>query len=313
MLWDRESMRPLAAPLTGHTADVTSVAVSPNGALIASGDYDGTVLLWDVAARSHVGPALSGHGRERVNRVAFSPDGSLLATAGGDGRLLLWNVNGRQLVGPVLEGQQKGVAGTAFSPDRRTMASGSGDGAVQLWDVSSRRPLGDPVLAHGGQRADHFAFGRDGKTLVSLGGTYLNLWNLQDGRALGPRVALDPIDAERRQGLGGGVAISPDGSVIVSGGNNRLVLWDTASGQPLSNVLWGWRGTRTSLAMAPDGTAVAASHGDGIVLWDVALGSWQHRACRMANRELTVEEWNTFVGPELPYRRTCSELGTASK
>jgi hypothetical protein len=75
--------------------------------------------------------------------------------------------------------------------------------------------------------------------------------------------------------------------LIISGGNNRLVLWDVASGQPLEKVLWGWRGTRTSLAMAPDRGVVAASDGDGIVLWDVALASWQRRACGSANRELT--------------------------
>jgi len=42
-------------------------------------------------------------------------------------------------------------------------------------------------------------------------------------------------------------------------------------------------------------------------LWDVGLEVWQARACRIANRNLTAEEWKGYLG-EQPYRETCSEL-----
>jgi hypothetical protein len=40
-------------------------------------------------------------------------------------------------------------------------------------------------------------------------------------------------------------------------------------------------------------------------LWDVRFQDWQARACRIANRHLTQSEWNRFIGPEIPYERTC--------
>jgi hypothetical protein len=87
------------------------------------------------------------------------------------------------------------------------------------------------------------------------------------------------------------------------------VLWVVACGQPFVRVLWMWLGVSTSVALSPDGNVVAASHGEGVLLWDVGLASWRRRACQIANRDLTQQEWEMFVGPELPYRRTCSELG----
>jgi WD40 repeat protein len=309
--WDAETLRAIGAPLEGHKSNIETVAVSPDGTLIASGDVDGAIMLWDVAAGRAAGPRLPGHGDQLVNRVVFSPDGSLLASGGRDGRLMLWDVRTRQSLGALLEDPKWSISGAAFSPDGKVLASGTVGSMVTLWDVARRQPLGAPVTVAGKQAADHFVFRRDGKLLVSQGNISLNVWDLSDGRTLGSPTTLDPIDRERRQGQGGGLAMNPEGTLIVTGGDNRLVLWDVASGQPLERVLWGWRGSSTRLAMSPDGTVVAASHDNEVLLWDVGLASWQRRACAIVNRDLTQAEWNKFVGPELPYRRTCSELPVA--
>jgi hypothetical protein len=53
---------------------------------------------------------------------------------------------------------------------------------------------------------------------------------------------------------------------------------------------------------------MATGSGDGTVfLWDIDFESWKSRACRRANRNLTLEEWRRFFGEE-PYRATCPEL-----
>jgi len=77
----------------GHTNLVNSVAFSPDGRLLASGSYDKTIKLWEVATGSLV-RTLRGH-TDWVSSVAFSPDGKLLASGSSDNTIKLWNVAGK--------------------------------------------------------------------------------------------------------------------------------------------------------------------------------------------------------------------------
>ena len=85
-IWDLESRRELAT-LRGHTGPVLGVAVSPDGALVATGSLDGTAKLWDPATGREM-LTLFGHDLV-VNTVTFSPDGRFLATGSGDGTVAL--------------------------------------------------------------------------------------------------------------------------------------------------------------------------------------------------------------------------------
>jgi WD40 repeat protein len=137
----------VSARLQGHTAEVISVAFSPDGATLASASRDQSVRLWDVKTRQSLGHPLTGH-TDWVFSVAFSPDGTTLASASIDATVRLWDVKTRQPLGSPLMGHTEGVVSVAFSPDGTMLASAGRDQSVRLWDARTRQPLGSPLIGH---------------------------------------------------------------------------------------------------------------------------------------------------------------------
>lgn len=81
----------LIAPLQ-EKEFIFSIALSPDGTVLAAGYQDGTVRLWNMDTGEQL-TVLEGH-KDRVVSLAFSPDGTLLASGGTDGTVRLWGVKG---------------------------------------------------------------------------------------------------------------------------------------------------------------------------------------------------------------------------
>jgi WD40 repeat protein len=72
-----------------HTASVTSVAFSPDGARVLSGSRDNTLKLFDAATGALI-RTFEGH-LDTVHSVAFSPDGSSVLSGSWDKTVKLWD------------------------------------------------------------------------------------------------------------------------------------------------------------------------------------------------------------------------------
>ena len=267
---------PLSSPLGAGAEGVNQVAFSGAGHTLASGDYGGTIRLWDVADPVRprpLGRPLTG-GTGTVETLAFSPDGHMLASSDDDGTVRLWDVADPARPRPLgrpLTASTGIVYSVAFAPGGHTLASSSADGKVQLWGIinpAHPRPLARPLTGDAAVLA--VAFSPDGHTLAGSGSAgAIRLWDVADPAH--PRPSGRPLTGGAAAVYS--VAFSPDGHTLASGSLDRTVrLWDvavSAHARPLGQPLTG--GTPVvAVAFSPGGHTLASGGSDGAIrLWDV--------------------------------------------
>ena len=210
--------------LQGHTADVSSVVLSPDGQLLASGGHDHTVRLWQVSDASswrvlnHSAPVLS---------VAFSPDGEILAVGTLDNEVYLWRIEDGKLLD--IWAHSAPVLSIAFSPAGHTLVSAEArTGTIRLWRVSDGEQM--HLLTGHSDDVTGVAFSSDGNTLASAGGrdNTVRLWRLSDGALL--RTLTHPGEVLS-------LAFSPDGQTLAAGiSDNTICLWRVSDSTPLAEL-----------------------------------------------------------------------------
>lgn len=261
--------------LQGAKATVVSLAVSPDGQLLAAGDKDGHLTVWDIAS----GQVLFHKYAHRfvVWSVAFSPDGTLLGSGAFDGTVRLWDTASWVEVGLLIEprlvddknkdrAHMGWVRCVTFSPDSRTIATSGCDGYVRIWDADTLRLKRDPIQA--GINVYHVSFSPDGRYLAGVTNpgeirlyrtdTWEETMRLRAERVSHGASSLYVL------------AFSPDGTRIVCGGFSRKIeVWDLATRTLLSehpghtDSIWG-------LIVFPDGRRVVTTSQDNTVrLWTI--------------------------------------------
>ncbi|HEY1817757.1 MAG TPA: WD40 repeat domain-containing protein [Kofleriaceae bacterium] len=263
ILWRRDGYqlvepRRLASPLQTmlrRPGGRHTVAISPDGKLVATGSHEHSLIVWDV----RTGDAVLGPFKhdDVVLAVAFHPkDPSKLLSAGWDGTIRLWP-SGRVLasrLGPVYQ--------VGLSPEGDAVATAGWDFAVRLFELPSGRAVG--------MRA------RDEEPVPSGLSFAPDSQSLAVGYRTGDVRVFDPATGAVRATLSGHTdaallaVFSPDSSLLATSGFDHSVrIWSAVDGSARA-LLEGHTDVVRTAVFSPDGkTLASASRDTTIRLWDL--------------------------------------------
>lgn len=261
-IWDTRNRSVIGAPLR-MDGEITSCAFNSSGSVFAA-CAGNTLMLWDTATAKPLStPIVNG---DAVTSVSFHPDGTKLLTTSLDGNARVWKIG--DAAPPVLTlKHDDGVTTGAFSPDGQYLATGSSDKTARLWDARNGKPLGS-ALRHDAT-ISVVRFSRDGRILgTGSKDGVVHLWDVPSSRSLTAALGHNrEITALQFSSDGRTVAVAAG----EPGGQGTTQIWDTRTGQPLTDPMLHPDGV-TSMAVHADAHRLATGSFDGTLrVWDYTL------------------------------------------
>ena len=276
--WDAATGRRVGPPCAlafGKDDEVTSVAFSRDGAMIASGHLDRKIHLWNVpdTGRCRLTSTLTGH-TGFIWSMAFGR-GRRLVSGGAGGDVILWKTNAPVSPFSHLVGKPRGLATLAVSPIAPLVAVGDSVGRVFLYRYDTDPAVKiDQLQSRAQSSVNRLAFSPDGRVLAAGGrnGKVL-LWEVQSRQLVGflkqPESAEpDPVSS---------LAFCPEDKAWVAAGTNagQLIVWNIENGT--KNVFREHIGQLLDLVFVP-GTEcqrlVTAGNDRRLILWDLEQEKW---------------------------------------
>lgn len=205
---------------------------------------------------------MAGGHQGSVNAVAVSPNGNLIASGSSDNTVKLWSAVTGALI-RTLEGHTNTVRSVTFSPNGQFLVSGSADGTVRCRRVSDGAVL-RIFTGHGDVYSVSVA--PNNNLIAATAGNQVYLWRLSDGALV--RIFYGATSTIYS------VNFSPNGELLVAGGNDRSVrVWRVSNGS-LIRTLTGHTSAINAVAFSPDGTVIASGSGDRTIrIWNADSGA----------------------------------------
>jgi WD40 repeat protein len=278
---------------------IRSVAV--NQKTVLAGTADGLILFWEIGEKGSLPRSFAAH-TGIITKIRFiSPN--RIVSIGADGFCKIWDL--KALSQPAFSVQMGAqVKDMSISGDGKRVAFANQNGIVKLFDVSNLKD--QPVILNMKKQILAISLNRDGGLLLTGDNSGLiNLWNLSNPT----KNPLEYID--HRSGITS-LTFSPDNKTFVSASyDNTIRIWNPDEPKQNPIVITGHDSWVLDVAFSSDGNnLVSASNDKTIRITEINSDLLASKICSRVNRNLTPNEWITFVGKDIRYQELCPQFKT---
>ncbi len=325
---------------TGHAGTVKSIDFAGSSNIVYSSGMDGKILRWDILNSSKSSSTLIDNPYNN-HSLDVSNDKRWLACGTGTSIIQLFNLNNPSSTPNVLIGHQRAVIALCFVPGKNELVSAGNDQKIIKWDLitSEKRE----IVTYSG-RIRSIAIDPKGNYVIA--GTEdgkIMKWDLNTGKgsqlysgsysvrkvnfnSTGSRIAFgDRVGNIRIINAGSGQVISqirghtnivndiefsPDGRLLASVSmDGTLKLWDARNLRNKPIHLEKEHNSRFfSVAFSRSGRYLVSSNDKGMIyIWPTKLDYLASNMCRYISRNFTQQEWNSYIGRDIEYQKTCSD------
>jgi WD40 repeat protein/tetratricopeptide (TPR) repeat protein len=277
-IWDISTEVEIAV-FKPHENNLMGISLASERARVITAAEDHTLRVWELQATS---PKIVGNkdiiqsNMEIITQdsAAVTTDGMWIATTSVDNTTKLWHTRtGTQVI--QLKGHEKAVTSLAVTPDGKRLVTGSEDGTARIWDAKTGAEL--LTLKVGGDWVTSVAITPDGDRIITGSGYWFGRNFSTDTAAREKKATIWDAHTGTRlivlEGHSNGirsVAVTPDGSRIITGSiDGTARIWDAQNGAEIG-VIWASDDQVTSVAAMPDGHRVITGSFDGTArIWDI--------------------------------------------
>ena len=271
IFYDAESGQLLERVATQHPVFTSRLKFSPDGKTLASSDWMGNIILWDVASREPKGDPLRGPAG-RVLDILFTPDGKTLLASYEiintsstvispiSGQVWYWDTASLKEIQIIPRPTTMPYSGLALTADGESVVSiQQGSSSLGYWDLDTFDRDQDH-FAENNLAPRSMALSPDGETLA-LGNHVgsITFWDVVSGSRL-------PEEIEAHEDSISDIEYSPDGAYLVSvSADQTLRVWDTETYEQIGNPFVYTDREIADIAFAPESHQFAAASSDGSV------------------------------------------------
>ncbi len=214
-LWDLHTGM-LRQKITGFADRVVALAFSADSKQLAAAGgaptENGELRVFEVATQKLIVDIKNAHS-DQVFGVAFSPDGTKLASCGADKFVKTFEMPSGKFI-KAFEGHTHHVLDVGWKADGKLLASAGADNDVKVWDFEKGEQT-RTIKGHTKQVTRLHFIGATGQIVTCSGDQTIRFWNVDNGGNVRNFAGNNDFLY--------GVGVSPDGALVVAGGEEGIV------------------------------------------------------------------------------------------